>query len=405
MKTINTWAAACLGAAGLLLAQAPPTRQGRYWAQTITGSAPVPPGGRLQVLASAEVSLRGEKRSDVAYWLTKRIPEEKEAVARRQLEQLRLETFRRGDTLVLSLGRPVGSRCEAWLRLSVPKNLRQVHIASQAGSIEVEDLAGGLDAETGAGHIRIAGLEGALAARTGGGSVWLEAINGSVRCISGGGRITAQRLAGAATLITAGGEVAVREATGRLQVRSGGGNIRVEKAASLEAVTAGGSIEVLEASGPVRAETGAGAIRVRGARGLQAGTASGTIQLDNVSGAVQALAGLGQLLVRLAGPIEDSRLSTGAGDITVFIPSNLAVNVEALSQASPRPRILSEFPEIKLLPRAQAVQARGSLNGGGPRLRLSASGGTIHLRKVAAAGLNESTEAWRREGANGEARR
>jgi hypothetical protein len=79
-------------------------------------------------------------------------------------------------------------------------------------------------------------------------------------------------------------------------------------------------------------------------------------------------------------------LNSGSGDITVFIPSNVAVSVQALSDNKNRvPRIVSEFPEIRVRPagalRIGPVTAQGSLNGGGPTLTITASSGTIYLRR------------------------
>jgi hypothetical protein len=46
-------------------------------------------------------------------------------------------------------------------------------------------------------------------------------------------------------------------------------------------------------------------------------------------------------------PLEDSVLSTGSGDITVFIPSNLVVTIQAISTSPGLQKIISDFPEIQ----------------------------------------------------------
>jgi hypothetical protein len=82
----------------------------------------------------------------------------------------------------------------------------------------------------------------------------------------------------------------------------------------------------------------------------------------------------------------DSRLSTRDGDITVVIPGTSAVTVLArIMNADGRGRILSDFPEIRSATDGAGAPgemlAQGSLNGGGPLLRITAAGGCIYLRR------------------------
>jgi len=358
------------------------TREGRYWVEAAGGSAPAVKGGRLRLSTRGEVSLRGEDRADIAYALKKRVKAGTEAAARELLRQFRMHTVRQGDATEITLRVPRSS-AEAELRLRVPRSLREVELISQAGNLEAENLAGALRAETGGGRIRVARVQGALTVSSGGGAIQLREISGAVRCISGGGPITAFQLEADAELTTAGGEILVRQAARDLRLAAGGGNIRVERARAVTATTAGGLIDVLEAMGPVVAETGAGTVKVRAASGLRVSSGAGAIQLEDVSGALQASTDLGNITAMLAAgkPFEDSQLNARAGDITVFIPSNLAVTVEAINSGGGWARIVSDFPQIQPRRQGRGSEARGALNGGGPRLRLVASGGTIYLRK------------------------
>jgi hypothetical protein len=81
--------------------------------------------------------------------------------------------------------------------------------------------------------------------------------------------------------------------------------------------------------------------------------------------------------------IQDSTLTASAGDITVVISSKVPVTVFA-QNVTGGGRIVSDFPEIRMQPDmagAMPAVARGSLNGGGPTLRIVATGGTIYLRR------------------------
>jgi hypothetical protein len=112
-----------------------------------------------------------------------------------------------------------------------------------------------------------------------------------------------------------------------------------------------GAVVERRAGGAVRANTGAGSVKVRSAASVDVVSGSGQIQLQSVSGGIQAATAMGGIIVELAGKqVQDSLLSTQSGDITVYIPSNAAVTVEAVnasrkngrtersSQATSRPR-------------------------------------------------------------------
>ena len=115
------------------------------------------------------------------------------------------------------------------------------------------------------------------------------------------------------------------------------GNIRIDRVAGpVFASTAGGLIEVQQADGTVTAESSGGAIQVNAANGVQCDSAGGAIRLRNVVGPLHASTNAGSILAELltGHRIQDSVLSTHAGDITVLIPSNFAVTVVAMNGSS-----------------------------------------------------------------------
>ena len=175
---------------------------------------------------------------------------------------------------------------------------------------------------------------------------------------------------------------------GPVHASTGGGNIRIQRSAGeVFAHTAGGIIQVQQAGGLVTADTSGGPIQVTTAKGVHCESSAGAIRLRNIGGgALSATTAFGNILAELlAGTrIEDSVLSTSAGDITVFIASNIPLTVQARNASGGNGRrIVSDFPEIHVRTGgADAVPlfAEGVLNGGGPVLRIYASGGTIYLR-------------------------
>ena len=140
------------------------------------------------------------------------------------------------------------------------------------------------------------------------------------------------------------------------------------------------------------AESSGGAIQVNSANGVRCESAGGAIRLRNVAGAVHAFANSGSILAELVGGrdsrkgMADSILSTNAGDITVLIPSNLALTVQAINESGGSGRINSDFPQVRPRSGGSAgrgpLMAEGALNGGGPVLRVNVMGGTIYLRRA-----------------------
>jgi hypothetical protein len=103
-----------------------------------------------------------------------------------------------------------------------------------------------------------------------------------------------------------------------------------------------------------------------------------------VGGSLKASTAVGSIIARFqTQPVADSFLSTGHGDITVWIPSNLKVTVRAQNASyGGRRRIVSEFGAINVKSAGTATLAEGSLNGGGPLVRIAGTGGMIYIRQV-----------------------
>src|SRR6266436_3748654 len=207
-------------------------------------------------------------------------------------------------------------------------------LETEGGHIQVLDVAGDLTAITGGGHINVGNIAGGASLRT------------------GGGHIRAGQIGGRAELDTAGGNITVAQAGSFVSVRTGGGQIDFgEVRGSVHAQTGGGGIRVMYVSGPMELESSSGSIcltRVAGA--LQAATSGGTI-----TAWINPDAPSGGGNVHLAGA---SQLASGNGDILVFLPRNLAANIDAVVASGGEHRIEAD-PALHL-----TVQV--STNGSGP---------------------------------------
>lgn len=232
--------------------------------------------------------------------------------------------------------------------------------------------------DTEGGHIKVMGVTGDLSAFTAGGHINVGDISGDASLRSGGGHIRARQIGGRADLETVGGNITVGRAASFVSVRTGGGQIDFgEVRGSVRAQTGGGGIHVIYVSGPMEVESNGGSICVTGASGaVQAATSGGSITAW-INPTVAAERGM----VRLEAP---SQLASGTGDLIVYLPRNLAANIDALV-ASGTGQLIEADPALHLtmqgpLSGLGQVRATGVLNGGGALLKLRTTGGKIRLQ-------------------------
>jgi hypothetical protein len=135
----------------------------------------------------------------------------------------------------------------------------------------------------------------------------------------------------------------------------------------------------------VIADTSGGEIRVGSAAGVHAESAAGPVHVTDAAGSLNVSTAMGNILAELlaGGRLQNSSLAAASGDITVTIPSNVAVSVMATNEMGGIPRIVSDFSEVRgrWFNFARPPLAEGAIHGGGPVLLLSGSG-IIYLKKT-----------------------
>ncbi|MCU1337400.1 MAG: hypothetical protein JWO19_2981 [Bryobacterales bacterium] len=351
--------------------EAPVVREGAYWVGSIGDSFPIAAQSRLQVNTRGNVVVRKIAGDQVTYRVRQRVRAASEDQARALLGGGAKQVSSVRGRVLLEL-QPISAR--------TVKTDIEIGVPSQVSTVIIQTELGGID---------VAEFDGAVQLSTGGGEIQLGRIGGTVQCYSGAGQVVIERAGGAINCTTVGGNMVVRDAAGTVALSNQmGGNIRVDKAAGeVRAHSAQGMIEVGQAGGAVFADTQGGFIQVGSARGVQAESAAGMVRVKNDAGPMNLATMAGNILAELLGGarVEDSSLVAGAGDITVLIPSNLSVSVMARnSTGGGAPRIVSEFPEIRITP-AKFFQSplvgQGAINGGGPVLNLNTSNGVIYLRR------------------------
>jgi DUF4097 and DUF4098 domain-containing protein YvlB len=357
-------------------------REGPFWLQLEKGSEPVAVHGSIRIRTNGSVSVKGATGSQLSYSIVMRVKAESEAQARRLLAAYHVRASRSGQSTYLVV--QAGSEM-AELEVTAPQTASEVVIETRAGTVDASHFDGALKAQTGGGRVTLDRISGNVVAKTCGGDVVLGKVGGDVRCVSGGGHIRAESIRGEAFFETAGGDIVVQQVDGAVHCSTAAGGIHIAQAGNLViADTAGGPIDVGYAKGMVTAKNSSGGpIQVHSGSGATCESAGGAIDLTSAGGSLKAETAVGSIIARFqTQPVADSFLSTSAGDITVWIPSNLKVTVRArnTSYGGPR-RIVSEFPDISVKPAGFATIAEGALNGGGPVVRIAGTGGMIYIRR------------------------
>jgi len=301
-----------------------------------------------------------------------------------------------------------GSGAQFWVQfeIAVPRNY-SVEVKTEAGDIETEDIGGIATLTTQGGIIRAGrigfGVGSAgksvserLVARleTEGGHIQVQDVAGDLKAFTAGGHINAGNIAGDASLRSGGGHIRAGQIGGRADLETDGGNITVGQAGNLVSVrTGGGQIDFGEVRGSVRAQTGGGGIRIMYVSGpMEVESSAGSICLTRVAGTVRAATAGGTITawinpdapssggkVQLPGL---SQLTSGNGDIIVFLPRNLAADIDAQVESGGERRIEAD-PALALQIQNRGngpVRATGALNGGGPPLKLRTTAGKIRLQ-------------------------
>ena len=373
--------------------QAPPrqimSHEGSTFTKTTFGNFTCAAQGRVSIAVAGELTVRGQARNDCYYRIRQRMSASTEQRALDLMQNFNIRNQVQNDSSYFKVVPYTPGVDTLEIEIAVPKTSREVVAISQIGSVQAFDLDGAATIESGAGNLEADRINGPTACRTDGGNIKVGRVNSTLRCYSGGGPIRIARAGGETWTDTAGGEILITEVRGPLHATTSGGNIEVERAFDVvRAFSLLGLIDIQQADGLVTAETRGGSIQVSGARGARCEAGTGTIRVRNSDGPIHLNTMAGNILAELlAGrPLQESILSTLAGDITVLIPSNLAVTVQARNETrGARGRIVSDFAEVQTKPFHPGVEPRiatGSLNGGGPVLRVTVAGGNIYLKRV-----------------------
>src|ERR1700677_849606 len=364
---------------------------GGNWTQEITGSLTTVKNLRVKVDIGS-VRVEGGSQSSINYVIRNHSYSGSEDRARREFDSYKISAYVRGDTAWI-VGDWEGGRPRKFsgdFVINVPREMDEIKIETEGGNVSKRGVTGRVDAESGGGTIRIDDVGGTVNAETGGGSIDLGNVGSDVSLHTGGGSIKVNSAKGKIEAESGGGSVSIVAGSQDAVLETGGGSIQVERCAGrVKASTGGGSIELGDIGGAVEMETGGGSIRLGSAKGpVRAQTGGGSIELNGVPSA-RAETGGGGIVAKFVpsnGERHDSQLETSAGDITVYLDPNVNISVRASIDVANGHNIRSDFPDIRVSSEGgdygpKTVTAEGSLNGGGPVLKVRTTTGDISFRR------------------------
>ncbi len=162
---------------------------------------------------------------------------------------------------------------------------------------------------------------------------------------------------------------------------------------NIDLQTSGGSIEAKESSGKIRLHTSGGSIRLTGLKGtidaqtsggsvngnniagdIKASTSGGSVRLSKVAGSLDASTSAGGVDVEIVKLGEYVRLTTSAGGINVKMPldKGLTLNLSGNRIKIPLGNFNGDTDKERI---------KGTLNGGGIPVTLSANSGSVNVNQ------------------------
>ncbi len=182
-----------------------------------------------------------------------------------------------------------------------------------------------------------------------------------------------------ADLRTSGGRIQVGDLKGDIVARTSGGGIKVGTVGgNVEARTSGGGITVAGAAGSVDLQTSGGNISVgRIAGPAKLGTSGGSIAIESAANVVTAHTSGGSITANIAGPLlADCSLSTSGGNVRVTVGKSAAFRLDASTSGGG----VDASGLTLTMDKSSRNHLAGTVNGGGPLLKLRTSGGGVVVR-------------------------
>jgi DUF4097 and DUF4098 domain-containing protein YvlB len=181
-------------------------------------------------------------------------------------------------------------------------------------------------------------------------------------------------------LKTSGGDEIVGDLTGKVYARTSGGDIKLGRiVGDINASTSGGNVAIEEGQTTVKVSTSGGNITAKhlvGPSDLK--TSGGDIKVESVENSIDARTSGGDIRANFDGALRgDSKLDTSGGQVKATVGKAMAFHLNAdTSGGEVEAGGLTITIDHGGVGKSSLV---GSVNGGGPDLRLHTSGGDIDV--------------------------
>lgn len=186
----------------------------------------------------------------------------------------------------------------------------------------------------------------------------------------------------AADLKTSGGDIVVGDLDGKIHARTSGGDVRLGKiSGEIDASTSGGDVELAEGRAETKLCTSGGNIVVGRVSGPTAvSTSGGDIKAAQVENVFTAKTSGGNVTATFIGGLRgDSLLSTSGGRVKASVEPTAGFQLDASTSGGD---VKADGLTITI-EKGGVGKSRltGSVNGGGPLLKLRSSGGDIVITR------------------------
>ena len=227
--------------------------------------------------------------------------------------------------------------------------------------VEIRDSGSGLDAHA---DLVVSVPKGQrVAIHWGVGDAQVSSVDGDILVSVGSATVTAEHTRGTLKLDTGSGAVSLTDAQGDVTLDTGSGSVTV-------AGVTGSSLNMDTGSGRIRADN----IDVKT---LKADVGSGGMRLDRVKASrIDLDAGSGGIDLDVISAIDDLRIDSGSGGVTLRLPAALSADVDIETSSG---GIDSDFAVSST--RFQRHHLRGRIGDGRGRIRIESGSGHVRLLK------------------------
>jgi DUF4097 and DUF4098 domain-containing protein YvlB len=356
---------------------------------TVTGSD----GGDVEVIA--RLSLWGSDEQD----------------ARQQAD---VRMTQAGNRVIVRVDRPEyiyafgvnkGSRVDFEIR--VPPGI-SLQLVTSSGDLEVSDVVGTVEIETSFGSVQIEDVSGTVTAQSDSGGITLSGLSdgGDVEVETNFGELILQNIT-ADSLVARSDSGEIRmdggELVGVLELRTNFGSVTVQDvvAERLTASSESGEIraEEIVLDGPLDLESSFGSVTAAGvdASSYRLKSSSGSLTLDGCGGSLDLQTEFGDIEVQNAADAAlilktssgkvffsgslraegEHRAESEFGDVHLIIPADTAFDLDAQTDFG---SVETDFAVTMV--EFEKKHIVGSVNGGGPSLRMTTGSGDVTLESM-----------------------